>query len=127
MQKFVKRKTSIVVEAIKLTEDTVDVIANWAKGQIVEEQHPLTGEVVEGININTTSGRKRLSQGMYVIKSTAGFHVSQPGAFEATYIPVEQKKPHPTSKDETSNRDSVHKMKTDPWDGITRFNEGPKP
>lgn len=80
-----KGHRDIFVEALQLTEDNVDTLANWTQAQIVEEMDALTHEVSEGLNIKTPNGKKRASQGMYVVKHGGYFYVSNPGAFEAQY------------------------------------------
>lgn len=85
-----KHKTKpIQVEAALLTEDNASEISNWAGGaQVVEEEHALSHQRTEGLNIVTPDGKRRASVGMYVVKLDDQFFVAQPGAFAANYIPL---------------------------------------
>ena len=84
--KFYKKKNSeIVVEALKLDENNVDAIANWAQAQIVTETDALTHTASEGLNVQTLKGKRRCSRGQYVIKHGENFYVFGGKAFETQY------------------------------------------
>lgn len=85
MQMYRKRGSQIIIEAMKLSDDSVDKIANWAQAQIVEEKDALTGEASEGLNVKTPYGKKRASRGMYVVKFSGEFYVAAESSFESMY------------------------------------------
>lgn len=99
MESWQKRDNpNVVVEAIRLNEDNVEAVAQWCKGDTIEEidpQHPQ--EMQYGINVRCQSDIKRASLGMYVIKFGKQFFVSHNRIFEATYKPVDRPAPPPAS------------------------------
>lgn len=125
MQKFIHKKKLLVLEAVKLTEDNVDVIANWTGAQIIEEKDALSHETFEALNIKTPGGIKRASQGMYVAKFDGHFFVASAGNFESLYSPFEPIKKVERVEDFKARQRA--KMIKDPFEGMTRFGEGPKP
>ncbi len=88
MQQYQKKGTMIVVEALKLGEDNVAEIANWAQAQIVEEKDSLNHEAFDALNVKTPDGSRRCSQGMYVIKHGQYFFVGHGTQFESLYEPL---------------------------------------
>ena len=88
MQKYQKKGTLIVVEAIKLSVDNVGEIANWAQAQMVVERDALSHEASDALNVKTPDGFQRCSLGMYVIRYSGLFFVGHPSQFESFYEPV---------------------------------------
>lgn len=88
MQRYQKKGTLIVVEALKLSVDNVAEIANWAQAQIVEEKDALNHESFDALNIKTPDGSRRCSVGMYVVKHDEYFFVAWGSQFESLYEPV---------------------------------------
>lgn len=100
-----KDSPSIVVEAVRLTEDNVENIAKWCGGELVEEidpEHP--DETQLGINFQTPNGMKRASLHMYVVKFERSFFVSHNRKFETVYEPVNREAPPLESAGDTRKR-----------------------
>lgn len=122
MQKYVHKQKHLIVEAVQLTEDNIDMVSNWANGaQIVAEKDSFTHEAFEGLNIKTPKGKVRASRGQYVVKYEGHFFVANAGTFESLYSHFE-----PIQQQKSSAVRPVNPIK-DPFEGMTRFNEGPKP
>lgn len=90
--KYVKSQTGLVVEALQVNEETVDVISNWASARIIEETDPISGEKLEALNVPTPDGTKRASRGNYVVKMNGRFFVAPGQQFERMYQPVQEPK-----------------------------------
>jgi hypothetical protein len=88
MQRYQKKGTMIVVEAVKLSVDNAAQVANWAQAQMVEEKDALSHEAFDALNVKTPEGRQRCSLGMYVIKHAGRFFVGHPSQFESLYEPM---------------------------------------
>lgn len=102
------------VQAVMLTPDNTDEIANWTQAQVVMEQHPFEGENMEGLNVKTPGGKKRASQGDYIVHAAGSFHVVARGSFELQYNPVvilEEDGPKPVS---------TKRVFSDPFEKIDR-------
>lgn len=82
-----KNYPNIIVEAVQLNQNNVDAVANWTQSQIVEEKDMMHGTIFEGLNVRTSEGKKRCSQGMYVVRIVGGedFFVTGNVAFEQLY------------------------------------------
>lgn len=95
METWQKRDNpSVTVEAVRLTEDNAQAVAEWSRSELIEEidpEHPM--ETQPGLNVDTTTGITRASLGMYVIKFGNRFHVSHNRPFEMKYQP--QSRPAP--------------------------------
>jgi hypothetical protein len=117
---YYKNRKGVVVEAMKVGEDTVDAIANWSQSQIVEEKDAISGEASEGLNVKTPTGKKRASRGMYVVKVGQLFYVESASTFERSYSLLNAPLPATEPKKKKP-------LVTDPFDGMPRFGEGPKP
>lgn len=130
MQKYQKRRSSIIVEACQVNENTVDAIANWAQAQIVEERRADTDESREGLNIKTPGGKVRASDGMYVVKHNGEFHVMTGHDFEVRYdaiIDVKTPEPDKEGRHKDYGIQGIENLITDPFQDMTRFGEGPRP
>jgi hypothetical protein len=126
MDLFKNKTGSLVVEAVQVGEDNASEISNWANGaQIIEEKHPLTGQGIEGLNIKTASGMKRASFGDWVIKYGSLFTVAPADQFMSKYTPVVSEVAEVMSNPEPTP--IAKAMSSDPFEGMTRFGEGPKP
>lgn len=125
MQLYKRRGHNIVVEAMKVDENSVDKIANWAQAQVIEEKDAVTGEPSEGLNVKTRDGNARASRGMYVVKTAENFYVVAEQKFESMYEAVIEtvSRTEPTRAD----RRTTMTLVKDPFEGMTRVNEGPKP
>lgn len=88
IQEYAKKSSGLFVEAARVSEDSVEEIASWTGGQIVEERDAITHQAIEGLNITTPEGRKRASWGAYVFKIGDEFFVAPGGQFEALYSRV---------------------------------------
>jgi hypothetical protein len=77
----------VEVEAVMLTKDNAEEVAQWCGGRIVEEVNPLDrDDVYVGINFPTYDGNKRLSQGMVLVRnSRGGFQALSKIQFEKMY------------------------------------------
>lgn len=133
MQKYKKRRSEIVVEACQVNEDTVDEIANWAQAQIVDEKRADSEETREGLNIKTPGGKARASQGMYVVKHNGEFHVMNSFDFEQRYEAIEEVQlpdapiMQVTVEEDRYGIQGIENLTNDPFEGMTRFGEGPRP
>lgn len=86
MQRFKRKGSSnAIVEAVKVSSESVNEIAKWARAQVVEELDALTGDATEGLNVKTPDGKRRASRGMYVIKHGSRFYVAGGNRFESMY------------------------------------------
>lgn len=121
MDKYTNKKGTLTVEAAQVTEDNASEISNWANGaQIIEEKDAITGVPVEGLNIKTPNGMMRASLGAFVIKYGSVFTVVSAQKFLSVYSPV-------VGTTETAEIIEKRPVVKDPWEGMTRMNEGPKP
>jgi len=81
VQKF--RKKPVVIEAIQLTVENVDLIIEFCNqnGNRNVKSHPPTGVVIE-----TLEGDMLASKGDFIIKGVNGeFYPCKPDVFEKTY------------------------------------------
>lgn len=124
MQPYMKKGTAIIVDAAKVSPESVNEIANWAQAQIIEEKDALTHEECEGLNVKTPAGKRRASRGSYVVKWADHFFVVHGGEFERTYIPVASVTQPPWVGSDIQVPDELVQ---DPFEGMPRFSEGPKP
>ena len=73
------RKKPVVIEAIQLTEENVDLLVQFCGGKI--KAHFLVGVVIE-----TLEGDMLANKGDYIIKGVKGeFYPCKPDIFEMTY------------------------------------------
>ncbi len=81
---------AIEVEAAQITSDNVKDLTAFCGGLIVEELNPFdTHQTFVGINVPTPDGRRRASEGDYVVRNHNGeFRVFKHGAFLSMYEPV---------------------------------------
>lgn len=89
-----KDSPAVTVEAVRLNEDNAAEVAAWSGATLIEEidpEHP--EEKQPGLNLNTPTGVKRASLGMYVIKYGNQFFVSHNRNFEIKYQPVNREAP----------------------------------
>lgn len=82
---MLKNKINVIVEAVQLTSENIQEIAEWTQGKIVEERDSITNRMYDGLNILTIAGYKRLSLGMYVVKFNGNFYVARRHVFEKQY------------------------------------------
>jgi hypothetical protein len=117
------KSTGLEVQALQVDFETVDRIANWAQAQVVEEIDPISKTTQEGLNIKTPDGKKRASRGSYVVGVKGRFYVVGEEGFEEAYEPVQVR--HQAA----SRAPEVYEMSPtdDPFEGMTRFNDGPRP
>ena len=77
------RKKPVVIEAIQLTEENVDLLVEFCGDKI--KSHPLTGVVIE-----TLEGNMLASKGDYIIKDVKGeFYPIKEEIFKLTYEKVD--------------------------------------
>lgn len=122
MQVWKKKRSEVTVEACLVTEDSVNTIANWAQAQVVEEKNALSDDAREALNVKTPEGKKRASHGTYVVKHGDNFYVLAKADFELRYEPVIDI-PLP----EVVTIEEHKSLINDPFEGMTRFEEGPRP
>lgn len=125
METYTMRGTKIAVQAALVGDDDIDEIANWCGGQVVEEKDALSGETVEGLNVKTPTGRKRASAGDYVVKHGNSFQVFTESQLLAKFnlgVPLSEQ-----VKEQKNWRHPINPLTQDPFEGMTRFNDGPKP
>lgn len=89
MDQYKKKIGGVIIEAVKLTEDNIDKVANWCGAQVVEEHDALQHDTIfEALNVRTPNGRVRASQGYYVIRVGRDFFVQNGTSFENMYDKV---------------------------------------
>jgi hypothetical protein len=75
------------IDALQLTPENADSIAEWCGGGIVVEKG-LNGKDLVGVNIPTLQGVTRASEGDYVIRNASGtFQTMSRFAFESEFEP----------------------------------------
>lgn len=109
-----KGKPELKLQAVMLTENNTDEVANWTQAQIVIEQHPISGEESEGLNVKTPHGKERASRDDYIVCVGGNFHVVKRGAFEMQYSPVT------TMVDGELKVASTKREFSDPFEGMNR-------
>ena len=79
------RKKPVVVEAIRISDDTAEELAQ------VEGVKPVRlGELFTGVSVNTLEGRMSGVKGDYLIRGVEGeVYPCKASVFEATYEPAE--------------------------------------
>lgn len=97
MQKY--RHIPVDVEAIKLTSENAEEVANWCGGRITHETDPFDENVkTVVIYFPTLDGNKRVAEGQYLGRSSAGnFMVYNAGFFETMFKALPEVKPLPHS------------------------------
>jgi hypothetical protein len=78
------------VEAVQLTKENAQQITEWCKGLMVIEHDALDDDkTYVGINVPTLMGKRRASEGNYIIQHSSGeFYVHGIDTFEALYNPI---------------------------------------
>jgi hypothetical protein len=78
------------VEAVQLTKENAGEVTNWCDGFMVLEHDALDNDkTYVGINVPTTIGKRRASEGNYIIKHPSGeFYVHGIDTFNALYTLV---------------------------------------
>lgn len=75
-----------VVEVVELTPENVKEVADWCNGQATIEYDALTPEVkYVALNVPTSFGHRRASEGHYIIKDKDDFIVLSPQSFHILY------------------------------------------
>lgn len=115
------------IEALELTPEKLDVAVSWTRGVEVVEIDPLDNRLrFVAINIPTSSGHKRASEGDFIIKDALGnLTVMGPNEFRSKYIQNEKEEP----MSERYDGFSVGKRTTEPHhpDGWKSRDPGDKP
>jgi hypothetical protein len=86
MTSFRHKEKGTVVEAVKVTNETIEQLKTWTGGQVVEEKSG--DDVYMGINVLTEEGSERASHGQYVVLFGNYFDVADGAKFEDTHEPV---------------------------------------
>ncbi len=78
------------VKAVQLTRETLDyilVLTDLTPANVITETDPVDGTEYLGLNVQTRNGRRRLSEGSYLLRDEDGNHsVISRMLFEDTYI-----------------------------------------
>lgn len=89
---------NVIVEAIRLNEDNIEIVAATYGIEKIEEIDPEhTDEMQWGLNVITMKGTVRASLGMYVYKFGNHFFVAHNRPFEMAYTPVNREPTPPES------------------------------
>ncbi len=90
MYPYRRRDKDIFVLAVQLVKANVKEVAEWCSGQEVREIDALNASITfVGINLETWDGRKRASEGDYILQDDLGhFHIRHISAFESGFEPV---------------------------------------
>lgn len=116
--------TGLQVQALEVNPETIDRLANWTQGQIVEEINPISKSTQEGLNIRKAKSQlKRASRGHFVIGVNGNFYIVGPEGFHEAYEPF-QITEQPASR--ALEEYEVSPL-SDPFEGMTRFDSGPRP
>lgn len=84
------RKRPIIIEAVQLTKDSLDELAEFCGYNIGDVENPLHGN---GILIETLEGNMLASKGDWIIKGVNGeVYPCKPDIFEKTYEKVAEVK-----------------------------------
>lgn len=105
---------NVRVEAVRLNEDNAEAVAQWCRGELIEEispEHP--EEMQPGINVGTPVGSQRASLNMYVARYGRSFFVSHNRPFEMKYEPVNREAPPLESAGDAAKQRGF----ADPWGG----------
>ena len=87
MPKF--RKKPVVIEARKLTNDSVFDIISWCNEGLHPQAQAIAMHSLGGITIRTLEGDHYANFGDFIIKGVHGeFYPCKPDIFEKTYEPV---------------------------------------
>jgi hypothetical protein len=87
MKLFTTRSTT--VEAVQLSPDNIDEVADWCNGVVIKEQDAVDRDkFYVALNIPTLDGNRRASQGQYVVRGNGGFKVMGQTMFESMYQSV---------------------------------------
>lgn len=89
MAKF--RKKPVVIDAVQLTEETMDDVLKWIAGyQNVEIATNLETDEVTGLFIETLEGQMFAALGDWIIQGVhKEFYPCKPDIFEETYEPAD--------------------------------------
>lgn len=78
-------RRDVSVNAIQLTEENSQQVADWCAGRLVEETD-LDGNVLIGVNVPTLTGTIRVGVGDYVVQNANGyFQPWSKNIFESTF------------------------------------------
>ena len=90
MQLYRRKDTGAEVEAIQLTKENIQEVAEWCVGQEVKEIDSLdNSKTYVGLNFISWDGMARASEGDYIIKDPLGNFISRWGSsFEETFEKV---------------------------------------
>lgn len=85
MDRWIHNQKRAVVEAVQLTSNNIQEIADWTGGRIVEEEDKINNRMYDGLNVPTPIGNRRLSLGMYAVKFQGQFFLALRREFEGQY------------------------------------------
>lgn len=92
-QRYFNDELGEVVEAMQLTSDNVEEVANWTKGQLVAEIDPVSGKIYAGLNVreydSPEASVNRVSEGDYVVLLHGVFMPYKPVRFAYTFEQVQ--------------------------------------
>ena len=80
------RTRGVTVEAVQLTAENVQEVADWCGGFIVKEQDSVDRtKFYAGINVPLPHGRERLSEGQFLVKNGDAFEIWGETVFTARF------------------------------------------
>lgn len=87
---FQSKSTKAFVEANQVTSETADAVAVWCGGLAITEHDALVHETTyAGINVPTTTGMKRASEGAWIVRApSGGFYVVSDAVFKEVFEAV---------------------------------------
>ena len=89
-----KDAPDIAVTAVRLNEENAALVADWCRGELIEEIDPeFPEEHQPGINVWTMNGVERASLHMYVVKYGNNFFVAHNRVFETKFEPANREAP----------------------------------
>ena len=78
-------KKPLTIEAIKITEENIEHLSKWCKGELEPSEYP------QYIEIPTWEGTMKGVIGYYIIKGLSGeFYPHEPELFERVYDEVDE-------------------------------------
>lgn len=84
----------VEVTAEVVNQDTYAPLAHMLGAHVVKEVNKETGETFMGLNVLTSAGYVRASEGTYVVDSAVGIFVLTPAHFEQKYEEIKEETDH---------------------------------
>lgn len=122
IDKYQRKNSSLVVEAVMLTEDNMSEVSNWAHGaQIIEEKDALTNDTTEALNLKTPYGKIRVYSGEMILKAADRFYSFSRRGFLKKYELITNEPLTPVNENVKNYAEGkIDKEVLDPFSNIRR-------